>query len=240
MVLKPYTAQPSRPWRIAGQVFSRSALGVACILYGFGYALTTPYMLKEFMAPLVPLACLVVWALPASKAKPTRALEGLFWAFLMVIMLWPSYLMVGVPGLPKLSAVRLVGLPMAFVLLVRLSTSKSFQDEVKATVRAVPYLGTFIAAFVAIQVILIAVASQPSTSANQVFDSQIGWTAAFFIACYIFRQPGSVERAAALFCVSAVGLCFLGLWEMTLSHVPWGEKFTELLPRLTTFRCSAC
>jgi hypothetical protein len=222
VVLKPFTDRPSLPWRVAGRI-GIVLLGVACVLYGFGYALTTPFMLKEFISPLVPLACFAIWALPASKAKPTRALEGLFWAFLMSVMLWPSYLMIKLPGLPAISAVRLVGLPMAVVLLVRLSTSKTFQDEVRATVRAVPHLGAFMAAFVAIQVLTIGVSAAPGSSANLVFDNQIGWTAAFFIACYIFRQPGSVERAIGLFCVCAVGLCFLGLWETRVQHVIWSD-----------------
>ena len=227
VVLKPFTDRPSLRWRVTGRI-GVVLLGVACVLYGFGYALTTPFMLKEFISPLVPLACLAIWALPASKAKPTRAIEGLFWAFLIAIMLWPNYLMIKLPGLPAISAVRLLGLPMAVVLLIRLSTSKTFQDEIKSTVLVVPYLGAFMAAFVAIQVLTIGVSATPGSSANLVFDNQIGWTAAFFVACYIFRQPGSVERATGLFCVCAVGLCFLGLWETKLGHVIWADSVPSI------------
>lgn len=122
LVLKPFSTQTPLAWRIT-QWVAVILLGIICVVYGFYYAATTPFMLKEFMAPFAPLACLVVWALPASKAKPTPALERLFWAFLAATMLWPNYLAIALPGLPRISAVRLVGLPMAIVLLVRLSST---------------------------------------------------------------------------------------------------------------------
>jgi hypothetical protein len=221
-VLKPYTARPARSWRIAGWI-AVSVLTVACVINGFYYALTTPFLLKEFLAPLVPLGCLAIWALPESKTPPTRALEFLFWAFLFATMLWPNYLAVALPGLPWISAVRLVGLPLAIVLMVRLSTSRTFVAQIKGAVQSIPRLGTFMACFVAIQIFSVIISDKPFVSADAVFDNQIGWTAIFFVSCYIFLRPGAAQRWAAAFCICAVGLSFLGLWEMRLEQVPWAD-----------------
>ncbi|HLZ75558.1 O-antigen ligase family protein [Phenylobacterium sp.] len=220
-MLKPFAVRMSLPWRIAGRI-AIVLLGIACVLYGFGYALTTPFLLKQFLAPLLPLACLTIWALPESATKPTRAVEDLFWAFYLGAMLWPGYLSVALPGLPWFSALRLLGLPMAIAMLVRLSTSTPFREQVVGTVRTIPYLGTFMAAFSAIQVFSVAVSDQPVTSLDSVIDNLIGWTAVFFVACYMFRRPGAAERWIAAFCICAVGLCFMGIWERRLEHVPWG------------------
>jgi hypothetical protein len=221
VVLKPFTARISRPWRIVGRI-ATVLLGIACVLYGFGYAITTPFLLKQFLAPLIPLACLTVWALPESASKPTPAVENLFWAFFCAAMLWPAYLAIALPGLPWISAVRLIGLPLAITLLVRLSTSTPFRNEVGLTVRTIPYLGPLMAAFSAIQVFSILVSDQPVTSLDSVIDNLIGWTAIFFVACYIFLRPGAAERWTAAYCICAVAVCFLGVWERHLEHVPWG------------------
>jgi len=227
MVLKPYTNRMPLRWRVAGGI-SVVLLTLLSLIYGFGYALTTPFMLKEFLAPLVPLACVAIWALPESKAEPSRALEVLFWAFFLATILWPNYLAVALPGLPWISAVRLIGLPMATVLLIRLSTSKDFNDQIRGSVSTIPAMGRFMAGFVAIQIFSVAISDHPISSADVVFDNQIGWTATFFIACYMFRRPGTAQLWVAAYCICAVLLCPLGIWESKLEHVPWADHVPKI------------
>lgn len=220
VILKPFTPPISARRRLAGRI-AVIALGLVCVVYGFYYALTTPFLLKQFVSPLVPLACVAVWALPDSKNKPTRAIEIAFWSFFFAALLWPGYLSVALPGLPWISAIRLTGLPLAIALLVRYSTSPRFREQIGSTVRTIPLLGFFMAAYSIVQVVSIAFSDQPVTSLDAVFDNLIGWTAVFFASCYIFRRPGTTEWWVAAYCVSAIGLCFMGLWEQKLEHVPW-------------------
>jgi len=220
VVLKPFTPPISARRRLIGRI-AVIVLGLVCVVYGFYYALTTPFLLKQFLAPLVPLACFAVWALPDSKNKPTRAMEICFWASFFAALLWPGYLSIALPGLPWISAIRLTGLPLAIALLVRLSTSPQFREQIASTVKTIPLLGRFMAAFSIIQVISIAFSDQPVTSLDAVFDNLIGWTAVFFASCYIFRRPGAAEWWIAAYTISAIGLCFMGLWERRLEHVPW-------------------
>ena len=40
-------------------------LAFFCLLYGFFFALTAPYLIVPMMTPLAVLALLVIWALPS-------------------------------------------------------------------------------------------------------------------------------------------------------------------------------
>jgi hypothetical protein len=229
LVIRPYVA-PVTGWRRRAGWVSLCLLAVGLLVYGFYYAITTPYLLKAFLAPFVPLAAFTVWALPESGATPTRSLNRLYWAFFLGTMLWPNYLALALPGLPWISVVRLLGLPLAIVLLVRVSTSKEFVGDVGSVVKSIPALGTFMAVFVAIQVLSIFVSSQPLNSVEQVFDNQISWTAIFFVSCFVFRERGTVERWAAWFCISSVLICVMCLWEIKLQHVPWAGHLPSFFP----------
>lgn len=228
-VLKPFSTEFSIGWRRYAAWLMMAGLTVVCLFYGFFYAVTTPFMLKEFMAPLLPLAALAVWALPDMKTAPTQTLNRLFFAFLIMAICWPNYLAIALPGLPWITSVRLVGFPLAFVLLLCLSISPDFRAKTAASVRSIPRLATFVAAFVAAQCFSILVSSHPFESLNAVIALQISWTAIFFVACYAMLTPGHAHKWAYILWMGAVFVCLLGIWEQNLGHVPWRDHIPGFL-----------
>lgn len=228
-VLKPFSTEFAIGWRRYAAWLLMAGLIIVCLFYGFFYAITTPFMLKEFMAPLLPLAAIAVWALPDMKTAPTRTMNRLFFAFLVMAICWPNYLAIALPGLPWITSVRLVGFPLAFVLLLCLSISPEFRAQTLASVRSIPRLATFIAAFVAIQCFSILVSRHPFESLNAVIALQISWTAIFFVACYAMLTPGYAHKWAYILWMGAVFVCVLGLWEQKLGHVPWLNHIPSFL-----------
>ena len=228
-VLKPFStefaigARRYLVWALMG------ALMVVCVFYGFFYAVTTPFMLKEFMAPLLPLAAVAIWALPDMKTAPTRTLERLFFAFLVMAILWPNYLAIALPGLPWITSVRLVGFPLAFILLVCTSISPEFRKQTIDSISSIPRLATFITAFVGVQVFAILVSGHPMESLNAVIALQISWTAIFFSAAYVMLRPGNAEKWAVIMWAGAVIVSLLGVWEQQLGHVPWSNHIPGFL-----------
>lgn len=228
-VLKPFSTEFAvGVRRYAGWLMMLALMGV-CVIYGFLYAVTTPFMLTEFVAPLLPLAAIAVWALPDMKVAPTKSLEKLFFAFLVMAICWPNYLAIALPGLPWITSVRLVGFPLALILLVSVSISQEFRTKTADSVRSIPYLATFIAAFVVVQVLSVPLSEHPIESLNAVVAMQVSWTAIFFTSCYVMLTPGNAHKWAVIMWAGAIFVCFLGLWEQQLGRVPWATHIPSFL-----------
>ena len=67
---------------------------------------------------LLLLALLIIWVLPDVGRGPVGLLSKLFFTYLVVLILWPNYLALQLPGLPWISFRRLVMFPMALILLI--------------------------------------------------------------------------------------------------------------------------
>lgn len=229
VVLKPYKVGVTTGWRQYVGWVALLAFMFFCFVYGFFYALTTPFLLTQFIMLPAILVGLAIWALPTMVVAPTRTLERLFIAFFIFAIVWPNYLALALPGLPWITSVRLVGFPLVFLLLISLSVSAEFRSRTAETVKAVPRLMTLVAAFVAVQIISIPLSDRPVESLNAVIAMQISWTAIFFTAAYVFRKPGLVQLWAVILWVCAILLCFMGLWELRLTHVPWADHIPSFL-----------
>ena len=134
-VLGPYHGEFTSPQKLLiGIAFTTLAL--VFLVGGYFYALTTPFMLTQFLIPLLPLAGVAIWALPDGHPAYRKAISNLFFAFLFAVLLWPEYLAIALPGLPWITSVRLLGFPLCYFLLVSVSTSPDFRSEIAETARA--------------------------------------------------------------------------------------------------------
>ena len=122
IILRPYT-RPG-PGRLVQAALLLAFMGF-CLFFGFLYGLTTPFLIKQLVIPIVLLALVAVWALPDVKTAPTGALYGLSFAFVIVLFLWPNYLAVALPGLAAAQRSSRVGIVAArsrsVVLLPKMS-----------------------------------------------------------------------------------------------------------------------
>ena len=228
VVLKPYSAPLSLFQKIL-IVVSVASLAVMCLVYGFFYALTTPYLITTFAAPLGALALVAIWALPDLKRSPVRTMERLFFAFFVCLVLWPGYLALAFPGLPWITLLRLTGIPMALVLLVAVSTSKAFRHEMAEILGVAPAAWKMLAAFVLIQVLTVALSAHPAQSIQKVIIFQTNWTAIFFVSCYVFAQPGRAERFIFMLWLMAVAVCLFAMWEVREQKVLWQDHVPSFL-----------
>ena len=227
-VLKPYAAEATG-WKRVAIWIAIPTLVLICFVSGFFYALTTPYLIRQFAAPILILAMAGVWALPDLKTAPTLLLGKLLFAFLTAALLWPNYLAIVLPGLPWITAVRLIGFPLTFILLICVSVSSDFRNKTLEVMQAIPYMGKLVVGFIGIQVISIAFSNNLDTSINALIDTQVSWSVIFFASCYVFRRPGSIQTWAVLMWVSAIILGIIGIFEAKEGHVPWAGHIPSFL-----------
>ncbi len=219
-VMAPYTTPA---WGLRRFIPAAAAIPLAlfCLVFGFFYALTTPYLFVMFVAPLGVLALIVIWALPDLRTTPTRSMENLYFAFFLCLILWPNYLAIGLPGLPWITLLRLTGIPMALMLLIAVSSSREFRRDLSETLGVAPAVWKLLAAFVAIQLVTIGLSKSPQQSLQKFVVAQTNWTAIFFISCYIFRRAGRVRQYIFALWAMAMVICALGVWEAAAQRVLW-------------------
>jgi hypothetical protein len=204
-------------------------LGGACGYYGWLFASMAPRFMFAFAVPPALLLMFLIWALPAGDYAPTRTLGVTFWAFFAVFILWPNYLAIVLPGLPWLTLMRIVDPPLVIALLVSVSVSKPFRDQVGATLSAAPVVWKCLVAYLVVVAVTLPLSGAMGTSLNRFVILLTNQVALFFASVYIFSKPRRVEVWACLLLAMDAVLCAIGLWEDKLGAVPWANHIPSFL-----------
>lgn len=228
IVLRPYVDLHSR-WRLAARFLVPMSVGLFCIVYGFFYAVTAPYLIVPLAVPIAILGLLAIWALPENNVVPTKAMELSFSALMIGLVLWPNYLALALPGLPWITMVRLTAFPMAFFLLISLSASTHFREQILDTAKAAPLVFRLMLIFSIDVLITIPFSHHLSDTVNKVILQQLEWTCVFLVSLFIFRTPGRVERYLFLMLAVTVPLILLAVLESEEQHVLWAGHVPSFL-----------
>ncbi|HEY2358309.1 MAG TPA: O-antigen ligase family protein [Phenylobacterium sp.] len=228
IVLQPYVDLTSR-WRRSAKFLTPLGIGFFCLIYGFFFAITAPYLIIPMVAPVGVLALMAIWALPEHHAIPTSSMEFAFSALIIGLILWPNYLALTLPGLPWITMVRLTGFPMAFFLLICLSVSPQFRSKVFDTTDYSKLVFRIFFLFLLTSVISLPFSHNLADSVNKLIVQQMNWVAVFLAGLYIFRQPGRVERYILLTLALAVPVIALTIMEAQEQHVLWSGHVPTFL-----------
>ena len=228
MVLRPYVDLHTR-WRLAARFLVPAGLALVCLVYGFFFAITAPFLIVPMAAPVAVLALLSIWALPENNVVPIRPMEMFFSSLLVGLILWPNYLALTLPGLPWITMIRLTGLPMAFFLLLNLSMSPDFRAKIFGTARQVKYMLQVILLFSINSFISLPFSHSIGTSVNQVLLQQLNWTGVFLISVYLFRIPGRAERYVMLLLSLTIPVIAIAFQEFQEQHVLWSTHVPSFL-----------
>ena len=228
VVLKPYVDQHNR-WRRASHWLLPLALALACFVYGFFFALTAPYMIVPFAAPVAVLGLLSIWALPEVDSAPVKTLEVFFSAGLAGLILWPNYLALALPGLPWITMVRLTMFPAAFLLLLSLSTSKTFRKRVFEAGRGVPVLFFLLGLQALNSFVSLPLSHGVGDSINKILIQQFTWTGMLVAGLYIFQIPGRAERYLGLVLLIVVPAAAFSVVEFQEQRVLWAAHVPSFL-----------
>ncbi|HEY0447063.1 MAG TPA: O-antigen ligase family protein [Allosphingosinicella sp.] len=227
--LAPYALQ-----RTPGQARRRKAAVVAAVillgaLYGFLLSFLPMAFYLYLAVPIVVMALLVIWALPQSDTFPEKAMERLFFALFLGMFLWPNYLAIALPGLPWITIVRLLALPMCLLMLVSLSISKTFRKRLWEPFTTGPWPARLMIGFVLLQLATLPLSGHIAESTNRFVNMQIAWTAVFFLSAFIFSKPGRPQLWVWMLCGVAFFLCLLAIPEARNQRVLWAGHIPSFL-----------
>lgn len=228
VVVGPYARTPTLATALLWTAAIPAGL-LLCIVYGFFFGVTAPYMIVPCLVPIALMAGLIIWGLPDARSAPTLQIEFLTAAYFVCKIVWPNYLAISLPGLPWISILRIIGLPLAIFLLISISTSKPFRRYAYESVSSIKLLLIFLIGFSIVQVLTIPVSDTPLASAQIVFDQFVNFTMIFVLGSIICRKEGMAERYMALLCSLSVFCVVLTAIEFKRQHILWADHIPDIL-----------
>lgn len=188
-----------------------------------------PAALMSLSIPLVMLVLLIIWALPDSENPPLNLISALLFAFIGILVIWPDYLAFDLPGLPWLTAIRIVAVPLALAFLISLSTSSEFRSDVRKRLAVAPIAHQMMLVFIAISFFSILVATDVNVSTNKFIVALLYWFFPFYGAVWVFSRDGTAIKLAYFIWIAALTTVIIGLWEWRLQMVPWAGSVPSFL-----------
>ena len=206
-------------------------LAYGAVLVGAAIALvySGPSALMGLAAPLALLLVLIIWTFPDSNNPPLKWIGRLLFGFVIALVFWPDYLALDLPGLPWLTALRLLAAPLALVFLVSLSVSAKFRAALAERLTVAPIAHAALLVFLAIAALSILFSSDVTGSVNKLFVALLYWFLTFYAAVWVFSQDGAAKKLAILIWVFAVFTALIGLYEWRLQAVPWAGSIPSFL-----------
>jgi len=204
-------------------------LAAFCVVYGFFIAIFMGAVMAVVVLPLVVLAGLVIWLLPDGATAPTVTMYRLLMAYMVAYLVWPDYVALSLPGLPWISAIRLIGFPLVAMFLISLSTSSQYRRELSDVLAGAPWLARMVLIFMGFSVFSLIVSTSFANSMNKLVVAMIYLFAMFFISAHTFRKPGRATLFIYLMWGIMVFNCFIGLWEARLQQLPWAGHIPQFL-----------
>lgn len=227
--LKPYTGVGEGfAARNAGMIAAVAAV-ILCVPYGFSYAVFTPWLLVPLIVPIAIMVVLIVWALPDVFSPPDELMEKMFFAFLFAFLLWPNYLAIDLDGLPWITLIRLIGTPLALLMLVCVSASPQFRKTMSEVLAETPLIWKFLVIYIALQALSLPLSRHPGDSIGEFVISQTTQTAIFFACCYAFRNPGLAEKWANILWVTSMLIAVIAVIEFFRKKVLWAGHVPQFL-----------
>mgnify|MGYP003583263083 CR=1 FL=1 len=205
--------------------FITSSLIAFLVLYAFisGYFLGVfqQYVLLQFLGPCLALTVLALWAMPDQTGVSHHNIERLFFAFIVINVLWPAYLAVSIPGLPWITLSKLILLASILGFGIVMATDRAARTDIASIFGRAKFVRFALIMFIATQFLTLPFSNNIADSLASAVNSQFYWTGILLIAMMVTIKPGRVERLAISLLLAAAALSLIALWEYRIQRLPW-------------------
>jgi len=227
-VLPLYTRAPDGPSRVRRALVVVAQV-VAAAAYGFAAVILPPSLLPMLMAPVVLSLLLALWLMPDRGIFPFTAIERTYSVLLVLMVVWPVYIAVVLPGLPWLTPTRMALFVVTFFFLYSVSTSRLLRLHLAAVARSSRPLWIAFLLWVASMFISVPFSHHLSTTLTILLNNQLRLVEIFFVGCLIFARRGAATRTVATLIVLAMVSAVDGFIEMKLEYPPWAHHIPSFM-----------
>ena len=227
-ILPLYTRNPEPPSLGRRVVVMLAQLTVAAI-YGVAVVALPQNMLFLLMLPVIVCLLIALWLMPDRGVFPVSAIERSYTPLLVLMIIWPQYIAIVLPGLPWLTPTRLSLFVVTLFFLYSLSTSSLLRRHLLTVARSSPLLWTAFLLWQGSMVISLPFSHAIGQSAKIFVDDQLRLTGMFFLGCLVFTRRGAATRTIAIILILAV-LCVIdGFVELKLQYPPWAHHIPSFM-----------
>ena len=226
-ILPPYTRQVNDFQHRALKTLGIAAMVLVAIVCGYALALFGTYGWFIPAIPVAVLAGVALWMAPDIEANLTKPITKLLFLYLGIILLWPNYIALNLPGLPWISFARLALLPFSIIALYAISTSYNVRSEIADRFRSNKIFARLFIGWIIWQFVMQVVGgfSSPGRWVNNI--------SAYYLACvvvaWLFIQPEFPIRFKRLVNIAVLITSAITIWEFSLGSVPWAGSIPSFL-----------
>ncbi|MCU6498875.1 O-antigen ligase family protein [Rugamonas sp. A1-17] len=199
-----------------------------CALTGLMVAVMPPGVLVRLLiAPLALFALVLLWVVPKRATTPDGLHNLLLATLIVLINIWPAYIVHRFGGLPYINPTKLAWLALLGVVGVNLFSSKPAMARLVARCKAHPLLIGGVVFLFGWRVVSAASGVQPVAQVVSMASEVIGCYAIFFIALAVLRDERDVFRLLKVLVAVAMVQALLASYESVVKHTLF-DKFVVL------------
>ena len=234
VVLPQYRRGPAAPSRLR-RAFVMLAQIVAAATYGFLAVALPAELVVVLIVPVVVCLLVVLWLMPDRATFPLTAIEANFRVMFVLMILWPVYIAVVLPGLPWLTPTRIEVILVTVLLMYSVATSAALRSHLAIVATQSRLLWVGFLTWQASMLVSLPFSQQIGQSTKILIDRQLSYTESFFLGCLVFARRGSATWAIGCMLVLAVICSIDGFIELRMEHPPWALHIPSFLKVDETF-----
>lgn len=220
-ILPQYNSLHHRPWwKLASVVFI--ALSLFLIMYtGFLVAVGGTLAFRFVGFPIGVMALLSLWLLPDVDKADNAPFYKLLTAYMFMMVAWPSYVAIAIPGLPWVTPPRLI----LGVLLISMLTH--FPQIAESRRKVVELLGydklafRLYMLFLFMELVVVPLAISPIDVVSYEVMQGVLDLSAMIAAAWLFADVRKVPRLVRVLVLACIFTMLVTLLENYLKRPPW-------------------
>lgn len=228
IIIPPYRHASVEPSTFRSVLVLLIKLGGA-VLCGVGAVMLPPQMAYLLVVPTVVCLAVVLWLLPDRGFFPLKAMTRIYTIYLVLMVIWPVYIAVVLPGLPWLTPTRMALLIFTFIFLYSVSVSGALRQHLWTVARASTGVWVAFLLWNVSQIISAPFSTNITLTVKKFLDNQLNYNEVFFIGCLLFSIRGNATRTIGWLIVLAVLCSFDGFVEYKLEYPPWAHHIPSFM-----------
>ncbi len=228
-ILPPYTRRTEDGFARLRRAAVLAAVGLYAVFMGLAIVVLPVSLVFIPFLPVLFLTGFVIWTLPEADVNVDGPLRKLFFIFIAMQMVWPTYMAVNLPGLPWISPARIVMFAILFVVAYGLGQSSEMRAAFNARWTATPWVKRLFWTFLVIQVVPLPVAPDLGGALKTFVFAQMYNTLLALIAAYVVTLPGGALTLRRVIGLCAFFVAALMVPEVRAEAPVWGPYIPEWL-----------
>lgn len=226
-ILPPYTRRVDDTQHKIVRLIGIASLILFSMVLGFFIGV---FGLYGWFIPAVPtaiLALIALWMAPDVDTRLDGAMRRFYFLYIIILLVWPSYLAFNAPGLPWISFQRIAMFLLVGTSLYALATSSRLRGEFGDILRTNKVITRLFLAWVLIESVMMMVGR--FESASRWVSHMMIWNFMFLISAWVMTHEGMPQRLVRIVLICTAITAAVVIPEYRNSQPIWADHIPSFL-----------